>query len=110
MRPAADRLGVSVATICYHAAYIRRLPPDLVSWLESGNADQFGAIFLENQLRKLVKIDNSEQTQAIVAMLAECRQNATSRSQIAELQKLEHRLTQVQLHTGIIENGVQEIA
>ncbi len=76
MRVAADRLGVSVATVCYHVAYIRRLPETFVEWLETGEADKYGAILLERRLRKIVQLQGADQIQAINEILFRCRQQS----------------------------------
>lgn len=76
MRAAADQLGVSVATVCYHVAYIRRLPEKLVEWLESDASDQFREFLPERRLREIVKLGDKEKTKAISDLLLACKSAA----------------------------------
>lgn len=91
MRAAADRLGVSVATVCYHLGYIRRLPEKFVEWLESGDAEEFGDILLERRLRKIVQLQGAEQILAINEILFRCRQKSRCDSTINSLLRLEKK-------------------
>jgi hypothetical protein len=95
MRRAAQQLGVSVATVCYHAAYLHRLPTIFVDWLESGEADKFGDILRERQLRSIVKLDGSAQVRAIKYLLNECSQKFSDESHIFGLKILEQKVAQM---------------
>ena len=87
MRAAADRLGVSVATVCYQVAYIRRLPEKFVEWLESDASDQFDEILLERRLRVIVKLRDEQQLSAISDLLLACK-SAANEPQIQFLEEL----------------------
>ncbi len=87
MRAAADRLGVSVATVCYHVAYIRRLPDQFVEWLESDASDPFHEILLERRLREIVKLCDEEKTTAISDLIVACK-TAANEPQIQFLNEL----------------------
>lgn len=87
MRAAADRLGVSVATVCYHVAYIRRLPEQFVVWLESDASDPFHEILIERRLREIVKLCGEKKTTAISDLLLACK-SAANEPQIQFLDDL----------------------
>lgn len=87
MRAAADRLGVSVATVCYQVAYIRRLPKQFVEWLESDASDPFHEILLERRLREIVKLCDEEKTTAISDLIVACK-TAANEPQIQFLDEL----------------------
>ena len=89
VREAADRLGVSIATVSYRASYVRRLPGKFVAWLESGQCDDFQHVLLERRLRELAKLHGAAQMTAITELLQSCAQNADA-SQVAVLRELEH--------------------
>ena len=92
MRAAADRLGVSVATVCYQAGYIRRLPKCFVEWLESEEADKFEDILLERRLRKIVSLQGAEQILAIKEILSRCRQKPNGGALFAGILRLDQEL------------------
>lgn len=94
MRAAADRLGVSVATVCYHLGYIQRLPEKFVEWLESGEVEEFGDILLERRLRKIVQLQGAEQILAINEILLCCRQKSACDSSIKGLLRLQKELAE----------------
>lgn len=70
MREAADRLGVSVATVCYQVSYVRRLPTSFVSWLESGGADILPNALAERRLREIAKLSSDQQSLEIENVMA----------------------------------------
>lgn len=92
MRAAAARLGVSVATVCYHVAYIRRLPEQFVEWLESDASNQFQGILLERRIREIVKLCDEEKTTAISDLLMACTA-AANEPQIPFLEELMDTMT-----------------
>ncbi len=95
MRQAAGRLDVSVATVCNQAAYLRRLPDVFVTWLESGDAEQYGDILLERRLRRIVTLDGEEQTEELIELLALCRRVTHRKSQTAGILNLEQVLVEM---------------
>ncbi|TWU39887.1 hypothetical protein Q31b_32020 [Novipirellula aureliae] len=95
MRSAADRLGVSEATVCYHVANIRRLPEKLVEWLESKEAEEFCDILLERRLRKIVQLQGSEKSLAINDVLFRYHQKSGCDSSINSLLLMEKELGRI---------------
>lgn len=94
MRVAADRLGVSVATVCYQVGYVRRLPKGFVEWLESEEADQFQEILIERRLRKIVSLNGADQILAIAEVLSRCRQKPNGEASHLGLLRLEQVLAE----------------
>lgn len=94
MRGAADRLGVSVATVCYQVGYVRRLPKFFVEWLQSEEADQFQEILIERRLRKIVSLNGADQILAITEVLSRCRQTPHGEASYLGLLRVEQALVE----------------
>jgi hypothetical protein len=67
---AADAFRVSKATVCYYSALIRRLPIELVTWLERAKDPRALGYLTERRLRPITRLVGDNQIQHLKSVLS----------------------------------------
>ena len=67
---AADAFRISKATVCYYSALIRRLPVELVTWLERAKDPRVLGYLTERRLRPITRLVGDNQILRLKSVLS----------------------------------------
>lgn len=84
MQAAADAFRVSKATVCYYSALIKRLPVELVTWLERAEDPRVLGFLTERRLRPITRLVGDNQILRLKSVLSTLSNELSDDDRLAE--------------------------
>jgi hypothetical protein len=84
IQAAADAFSVSKATVCYYSALIKRLPVELVTWLERTEDPRVLGFLTERRLRPITRLVGDNQILRLKSVLSTFSNELSDDDRLAE--------------------------
>ena len=84
IQAAADAFRVSKATVCYYSALIKRLPVELVTWLERTEDPRVLGFLTERRLRPITRLVGDNQILRLKSVLSTFSNELSDDDRLAE--------------------------